>query len=1298
MGFAGVTLATALALAGLIHAAWQTEWGARALWQLAVYALPGKLGGDFAGGTLASGLHLRNLRYADSKRQVRVDDVNAAWRVSLHPLKLTVESLRAGRTEVTLLPTPPEPLQPPRSLSLPLVLEVRELALRRVDIRKDVIRIELRDILVNAQSDGRHHRLELQRLGSPFGDADARLRLDGQPPFALEGDVHAAGRVQNRAYRAAAKLSGTLETLGIDLALSGDHISGRALAEATPFAPIPVRQAEIDISHLDPASFQPGAPRADLDIRARLKPSSPVGEKHDLAHLTVSGPLAVINHLPGGIDQGLLPFRTVSAQIRFDRRLQQFAGLDMALLGNGRLTGSGMVDLKGEGRADLQATGLDLKAMHGALQPSALNGSLKLAASADTQHIVLALQDARFAIDADARLDARTIHLDRARLQAGNARLQLNGTLGRDEKAAYTVKGDLARFNPRLFLSSFGADAQADTAKPKKNPRNIPDADINCSFDIAGALKPLLTAQARLDIRDSRYAGLPMSGGGMLQVAGKRLAGSDFKLDVAGNALAVRGAFGAAGDQLQLHAEAPALDRLGFGLAGRVRLGGHFGGSLERPQVDAVFEAQQLAFGPHRLVSAAGQARIGGLPAAAPASPVMLKLDARGYRNADIAVDQLGLNLDGSYAHHALSAEVKGKVRGEAVNLTLAAEGGVRDINAMPVWQGTLRRLENRGRPAFKLEQPAAVKVASDRIEVGSTAATLEQARIALQNLSYDHGAIRSAGSAVNLEVARLLALRKELTGAAPPLQTDLVLDGSWDFRLEREAQGYLQVGRRRGDIEIPGAIGNNRLGLGDLQMRAELAANRINLKLQANSSRIGQLQAQGQLRLQASDGRLALARNSPISGHATASVPQLENLSAFAGPKVIANGKLGLDLTLAGTPAAPALSGSLQGSNLALTLFDRGIRLRDGTARIDLQRNIVEIRQLVFHGGKGTLRMTGSIPLDQDNPDLRSSIVADKLQLLADPSANLILSGRAEVGRSDGNLTVRGGFTADRGRFTMPETPAPQLGDDVVIVRNNAPPQAEPAPGEARASGKFALATSVDFDLGRDFRFTGRGADVLLTGKINIHSAPRETPQATGTVTIASGSVEAFDTKLAIERGIINFQGPFSNPNLNILAMRRNQEVAAGVQVTGNAQRPRVTLVSEPNVAEEQKLPWLIFGHASNNEAGQAQSAAQGAALALVNKFAGKNVAKTVGIDEVSIQSGAGGQQLVSLGKNISDRLTLGYKQSLTGAEAVLELTYRLSRKWSIAARGGTLLGLNLTYSTRFDSMTESPGAASQR
>ncbi|HYD33795.1 MAG TPA: hypothetical protein VEA39_04430, partial [Methylophilaceae bacterium] len=46
----------------------------------------------------------------------------------------------------------------------------------------------------------------------------------------------------------------------------------------------------------------------------------------------------------------------------------------------------------------------------------------------------------------------------------------------------------------------------------------------------------------------------------------------------------------------------------------------------------------------------------------------------------------------------------------------------------------------------------------------------------------------------------------------------------------------------------------------------------------------------------------------------------------------------------------------------------------------------------------------------------------------------------------------------------------------------------------------------------------------------------------------------------------------------------------------------------------------------------------------------------------------------------------TLGYRQGVTGAESAVELTYLLTRHWSVVARGGQMLGINILYSNRFD------------
>ncbi len=80
---------------------------------------------------------------------------------------------------------------------------------------------------------------------------------------------------------------------------------------------------------------------------------------------------------------------------------------------------------------------------------------------------------------------------------------------------------------------------------------------------------------------------------------------------------------------------------------------------------------------------------------------------------------------------------------------------------------------------------------------------------------------------------------------------------------------------------------------------------------------------------------------------------------------------------------------------------------------------------------------------------------------------------------------------------------------------------------------------------------------------------------------------------------------------------------------------------------------------------------------------------ASTVGLDTISIgdsKYGLSGAQVVNLGKEISDRLYIGYEQSLASAESVLKLIYTLTPHWSVALRGGTVTGVDALYSKRFD------------
>ena len=112
------------------------------------------------------------------------------------------------------------------------------------------------------------------------------------------------------------------------------------------------------------------------------------------------------------------------------------------------------------------------------------------------------------------------------------------------------------------------------------------------------------------------------------------------------------------------------------------------------------------------------------------------------------------------------------------------------------------------------------------------------------------------------------------------------------------------------------------------------------------------------------------------------------------------------------------------------------------------------------------------------------------------------------------------------------------------------------PVAGGQQAGQPVRAARQYRLSLGNNFRFRGQGADLGLTGTITAMSAPNLPLRAVGNVRVTQGSTyTAFGRKLTIENGFFTFNGPVTNPGINILAMRRNQQVEAGVQVTGTVQ-----------------------------------------------------------------------------------------------------------------------------------------------
>jgi len=1291
-------------IGGALYGVVVTERGTAYAWQLAVKMLHGQLEGKLDGGAIATGLHLRDVRWRSldgSGTDIRIDGIDGKWQLSDKPWRFVIDYLHIGTVDARIAPSKSkaEPTKLPKELRLPLQLAVRDLSVAKLLLHEGGSTSEYSNLLFHGRSDGVHHEASVDRFDTPFGAVTASAKLDGERPFALTGDAGYSGKVNDESVQVRAHLSGSLETLVAELDATGMKLTGHAHVEATPFGDVPLQRATLTFDHVNPQAFAPGAPLADLAVRAQLQP---VPHEPGATGFAVQGAVSIVNAKPGSIDKHLLPLIDAHADVQLDAKAQRISNLNVRLVKDATITGGGALTGK-RGQFDLKVAKLDLNALQASMRPTQFAGPIGIKLNDDIQSVTLDLNDPKAALRAQGKitLDPARTSFNDVRITSGKGRIDLSGALKKDANSTYNLKATLTDFDPLTLTTQMPARAAAPAAgkgnakrakgAPPAPSRKI-EARVNGTLTAAGVLGPVFTTKAEFRLGESVYDNLPMTVSGTIQLAGSRILPSRANLSVAGNQVDLQGSFGARGDRLRFNVDAPALDRLGFGLAGVVAAQGDLTGTFEHPNVALDYKADNVAFASNKVGHAQGHAELRDGANGA----MVFTTDASNVSAAGVEIDTLTAHLNGTRAKHTLDAAAKGSFEGRPLDLTVAANGKLTDARDGTHWDGTVTRLSNKGTPALNMESPLAVSAGGQRVTLGATRLTLEGAVLDLKSFALDHGRIRSAGTLTGVSVARMLELRQEFTGVQSNLKTDLVFDGNWDFALGDTATGHVEVKRRAGDITLEVGRGFAPVGITDIAARADFSGgNQLNATVHAQASRIGVIDAAAHTTLVPRDGVLTVNEDGPLSGTINANVPSLKTTGGLFGPSYLLDGHLALKLALGGTVAKPNLSGSLVGDGLSATLVDQGVQLKDGVVRIALSENLVEFQQVEFHGATGTLRATGRVRLDNAAPDLTANIVADKLELFASPDRELTMSGSASIANAgaQGGLAINGKFAIDHALFDMPDKAEPHLGDDVVIVRPDGS-VASGKPAELGDSNKpvgaFAPRADIDIDLGKKFRFRGQGADVGLGGTISLLSAPNMPLRAVGNVRVTEGSTyTAFGRKLNIENGFFTFNGPVANPGINILAMRRNQQVEAGVQVTGTIQSPVAKLVSEPSVPDNEKLSWLLFGHGTDQGNNLGQQSTMTTALALLGSASGKRIAQEFGLDEFSIgrsEVGLTDPQVVMVSKAINEWLVIGYEQGLQSASNAVKATVNLTRYWSVAAYGGTFQGMDLQYTRRFD------------
>jgi translocation and assembly module TamB len=1302
--------------------------------------LPARLEVTGLRGSLAEGLGFDELRVPAGRSMVVIHKLEAriaglrinAWTPSASAVAIDTVQAQDVRIVLPAVSTP-EPAAPPDTIALPVTLDAQQLSLGhfviergKIDADKAAFGMRAIDAALAFGPQG----LDVRRFSAEVaGNALTVVgTIRGTRPFALEAGGTLASRVVVGGGQGAApdldapvqvtwRAANSLEHIDFFAGVTGGPnytARGSIRARIDTFNPLPLMRLAVDVEGVDPSAWWRGAPRALLRVDADL------GAERGPA-FALAGPVRAVNSAPGPSDRQQIPARELTATLAIDGQSFELSNA-RAAIGAGTARGSFTLGWAPARRwqVDAQLDNIDLAAIHSRAQPLAVSGTLAAQTEPAATRVRAQLRGASGAraaalLSVDLAVDENRLTLDEGRLQVGEGNA--------------TATGEMALTGDREFAFT-GALRGLDLGALIKGLDGPQATRLNGELRAEGRLRPAPVAGVRIALADSLALGRPLSGRAQLDWRGDESVQVDAELAVRSATLMARGALagdsaatgaapGAAVDSsrgIVLTLEANEMAELGIPVSGALSARATLTGSWRAPAVDGSLSARNLRSGEQRLKSLAATLRYGGGSDGA----LALEVNAAGHthpRGAALSLARAALTAQGSLP--AMRLELSATTSEDAV-VTAVANGGWSKETAR--WAGTLEQLEAGGDFATRLVAPAPMSAGADKFALGPMALTVRGGNFEAVRFETRPGRFATSGRFDTLALAAS-GVRDE---------PRLTLRGAWDLRAAETLDGSLAIERASGDVFSGPETRRVRMGLQDLRLEATLRANRLQSSAVMRGSEVGTLAAalRAELERDAQAG-WRLAGKHGWSGELTGAAPSVEWINPFLSANLRDNvrvaGRADVDVKLGGTPDEPRATGAINADALRLAWVEQGVRLDNGSLRARLAPDAKGATELIIDGltfsgqprvrpqdrrivvalagqPDGTVFASGSVKLPALDGVIQ--VRAERFPVLQRPDRWAVATGGANLVFSPKRVQLNGAVIAHAGYIDISRRDAPTLSGDVIVRREVS--GVAPAKTEPRVPFEFTLG----IDLGNTFVVRGDGLDSRVEGALLLKHEGRGIVRATGVLEARDGIYEGFGQKLAIERGRLNFLGSVENPGLDILALRKGLPVEVGVTIGRSAANPLVRLYSDPAMADFETLSWLVLGRPADESRGDNVALARAALGLLGGSGEGipNQLARRLGIDELSVRaadSGTGSASLlprqsvagrvrgevstvsgeiVSIGKRLSDNLTLSYETATTGAANVVQLSYQLTRRVSVIARAGTENALDLVYSFAFD------------
>lgn len=734
------------------------------------------------------------------------------------------------------------------------------------------------------------------------------------------------------------------------------------------------------------------------------------------------------------------------------------------------------------------------------------------------------------------------------------------------------------------------------------------------------------------------------------------------------NLLKVKGHLDDKSWNLDANIDAPRLDGVLPGLGGTAKGLVKLRGNLQAPQVLADLTASGLQWQGLRI----NRVKIDGDVRSTDQIQGQLAMRVEQLKQDAMEVSLLTLNAKGSEKQHQLQFKIDGK----PVSAQLALQGSF--DRQQQRWRGNLNNTRF-DTPIGEWRLTRAVPLdylnSAHNISIGPHCWQNPNAELCVPKI-IEAGPSGQASVVLN---------RFDLAMIKPFLGAETVLSGVFTGRADvswkaGDALPVAKVSLAGNGVKVVQQAQGNALPIAfdTLTLNAALTNGRAQADWLIKLTNNGQFD--GKIQVADPQVRRIISGNVNITNISLAMI----NPALMQGEK--AAGVLNANLRLGGNAEKPLVFGRLALDKVDIDGHWMPFDMTDGRLTINFNGMTSTLEGLISTT-HGQLNLAGDADWRNINA-WRARIAAkgDKLRVTVPPMIRIDLSPDLVFDATPQLFSLNGSVDIPWARIIVQELPESAVGvssDEVMLDDRLKPIQPKTA--------AIPINSNLMIHVGDDVRLDAFGLKAKLKGDLKVVQ-DKKGLGLNGQIDIPSGRFHAYGQDLIVRKGQLMFAGPPDQPLLNIEAIRNpdstEDDVTAGVRVTGLADAIKLEVFSDPAKSQQEALSYLLRGQglSSSGADGNAMTSMLiGMGVAQSGQLVGK-IGEAFGVSDLALDTqGVGDSSQVVVSGYVLPGLQVKYGVGIFDSLATLTLRYRLMPKLYLEAVSGLDQALDLLYQFEF-------------